>query len=207
MRAGTSVWLIRGGIAGLMAVPVALAATSPYLAYRNPAYIIGGFAGIVCLSLLLIQPVLAAGYLPGLPRVRARRWHRRVGAGIVSLVALHVAGLYVTSPPDTLDALLLVAPTAFSVYGVAAMWAVVLTAALAILRRRLGLSPLAWNTLHNALALVVVLATAIHAVQIEGAMEIVSKWTLSAAVVVVTGIALVDVRVLRRGRTRRRAES
>jgi Ferric reductase like transmembrane component len=180
-----------------MGVPILLAATSPLLAYRNAAYIIGGFAGIICLSLLLIQPLLAGGYLPGFRLTQERRWHRRIGAGIIACVVLHVAGLYVTSPPDALDALLLVAPTPFSVYGVTAMWGVVLTALLVALRHRLRLSPSAWRLIHNALALAVVVSTVVHAVQIEGAMEAVSKWGLCVAVLIATGMVLLDLRLLR----------
>ncbi len=189
--------LIWAGLAMVMAVPVLLAATSPYLAYRNLPYIVGGFAGIFCLSLFVIQPLLAAAYLPGPGRASERRWHRRVGAAIVVAVLVHVGGLYVASPSDALDALLLVAPTPFSVYGVLAMWGVVATAVLVALRRRVGLRYATWYVVHNALALVVVVATVIHAVQIEGAMEIVSKWLLCLAALTATGATLLDLRVIR----------
>lgn len=189
--------LIWAGLAVVMAAPVVLAATSPYLAYRNLPYIVGGFAGIFCLSLFVIQPLLAAGYLPGPGRASERRWHRWVGAAIVVAVVLHVGGLFVASPPDALDALLLVSPTPFSVYGVLAMWGVVATAVLVALRRRVGLRYATWYVVHNALALVVVVATVIHAVQIEGAMEIVSKWLLCLAALAATGVTLLDLRVIR----------
>lgn len=175
--------------------PVALAAMSPLLAWRGAAYIAGGFAGILCLSLLLVQPLLIAGYLPGPAPRTARRWHRRIGTAILLCVAVHIGGLYLTSPPDTLDALLLVAPTPFSVYGVTAMWAILLTALLVLARRRIR--PGRWRLAHNALALVAVVATVIHAVQIEGAMEPVSKWVLCIATLLATGAALLDMRVIR----------
>lgn len=180
-----------------MAAPVVIAATSPYLAYRNPAYIVGGFAGIVCLSLLLIQPLLAAQYLPGAGGEIGRKCHHWVGAAIIACVLLHIGGLYVTSPPDTLDALMLVAPTPFSVYGVLAMWAVVATAALVILRRRLRLRYSNWRLIHNGLALTVVVATVIHALQIEGAMEIFSKWALCLAVLIAAGATLLHQRLIK----------
>jgi hypothetical protein len=189
--------LIWAGLAAAMGVPILLAATSPYLAYRNLSYIVGGFAGIFCLALFVIQPLLAAGYLPGLAVATERRWHRRVGTVIVLCVVLHVGGLYLTSPPDTLDALLLVAPTPFSVYGVLAMWGVATTAVLVALRRHLGLRYSTWFVIHNALALGVVVATVIHALQIEGAMEIVSKWLLCLAALAATGVALLDLRVIK----------
>jgi len=180
-----------------MAAPVLMAATSPYLAYRNPAYIVGGFAGIVCLSLLLIQPLLAAQYLPRAGGEIGRKCHHWVGAAIIACVLLHIGGLYVTSPPDTLDALMLVAPTPFSVYGVLAMWAVVATAALVILRRRLRLRYSNWRLIHNGLALTVVVATVIHALQIEGAMEIFSKWALCLAVLIAVGATLLHQRLIK----------
>lgn len=188
------IWI---GLIVAMAAPVVIAMTSPYLAYRNLPYIVGGFAGIICLSLFVIQPLLAAGYLPGLSLVTERRWHRWIGAAIVTCVVLHVGGLYITSPPDTLDALLLVSPTPFSVYGVLAMWGIVATAILVALRRRLGLRYSTWFIIHNVLALVVVVATVVHALQIEGAMEIASKWMLCLAALAATVVALFDLRVIK----------
>ncbi len=185
------------GLVVVMAVPVLLAAASPYLAYRTLPYIVGGFAGIVCLALFVVQPLLAAGYLPGLGLAAGRRWHRWVGPAIILCVVLHVGGLYVTSPPDTLDALMLVAPTPFSVYGVLAMWGVAATTVLLALRRRSGLRYATWSLVHNALALVVVVATVIHALQIEGAMEIVSKWGLCLAALAATGVTLLNLRVIK----------
>lgn len=190
----TLAWTVTGVSMGL---PILLAALSPLLGYRTMPYIVGGFAGIVCLALLLLQPMLAAGYLPGSRPIRQRRWHVWVGMAIILCVVLHVGGLYATSPPDTLDALLLVAPTPFSVYGVLAMWGVVLTVLLVALRNRLGLRYGTWRLFHNALALLVVVATVIHALQIEGAMEPVSKWVLSLAVLVITSLTLLDLRVVK----------
>ena len=186
-----------GAVLLALGLPVALAATSPWLSYRNPAYVIASFAGIGALALMLLQPLLAAGYLPGPGLVRARRWHRWLGAGIVLGTALHVGGLFLTSPDDTLDALLLVAPTPFSVYGVTAMWAILATGLLVLLRRRLGLTLPVWRMAHNALALVAVLATIIHALQIEGTMEPLSKWALCVGVLAASLFTLFDLRLRR----------
>jgi len=186
-----------GSVAAVMIVPVAVAAFSPYLVSRNMPYIVGGFAGIVGLSLLFLQPLLPAGYLTGLEGVAGRRWHRWLGVAIVVAVALHVGGLYLASPEDTIDALLLVSPTPFSVYGVTAMWGVAVTAILVLLRRRLGLGHSVWRLIHNGLAAIVVVATVIHALQIEGAMEPISKWMLCVAVLAATGVVLLDLRVVR----------
>ncbi|NJM84462.1 MAG: ferric reductase [Tabrizicola sp.] len=194
--------LIWPALALVLVVPVAIAASSPFLPSRSFAYVVASFAGILSLGLLLCQPLLAAGYLPGLPQ--ARRWHRLLGTGIIIAVLLHIGGLYLTSPPDTIDALLLVSPTPFSVYGVIALCGILLTALLVALRRKSGLPHSAWRIIHNAVAAVVVLATIIHAVQIEGLMGQVSKLVLCIALATATIVALVDVHLL--GPRRRRLE-
>ncbi len=196
-------WLIWIAVLAIMLGPVLIAAASPYLAYRNAAYIAGGFAGIVGLALFVIQPMLAVGFLPGVRAARSRRWHRWLGSAIVACVGLHILGLYLTSAQDTLDAMLLVAPTPFSVYGVVALWGIVLTGLLAIFRRRLR--PSLWSVIHNAVVLVVVIATIIHALLIEGAMEPFSKWLLCLAVLVSTGAVLLAHWAIRPALRRRRA--
>ncbi|WP_210496630.1 ferric reductase-like transmembrane domain-containing protein [Microvirga antarctica] len=185
------------GAALVMIVPAAITAFSPYLAYRTLPYIVGGFAGVISLSLLFIQPLLPAGYLAGSEGSAGRRWHRWVGVALVVAVVLHVGGLYLTSPPDTIDALLLISPTPFSIYGVTAMWGVVATAALVVFRRRLGLRFSIWRLIHNGLAAIVVVATVIHALQIEGAMEPITKWMLCMATLAAMSVALLDLRVVR----------
>ena len=111
----------------MVLVPLALAAMSPLLQWRQPVYIAAGFAGIIAMCLLLLQPLLAGGLLPGLTGLRGRRLHRWTGALLVTAVLLHVAGLFVTSPPDVIDALLFRSPTPFSAWGVIAMGAVLAT--------------------------------------------------------------------------------
>ena len=185
------------GLAAVMVMPVAMAIASPYLAYRDWVYILAGFSGILVLSLLVLQPLLGAGYLPGARGQRQRTWHQRTGTVIILCVVLHVGGLFVVSPPDTLDALLLVSPTPFSVYGVLAFWCVAMTALLVALRRRLGLRPLVWRILHNLLALIIVIATVIHALQIQGAMELLSKWFVCAAALITTGATLFHLRIFK----------
>jgi predicted ferric reductase len=182
------------GLAAALAVPLVLAATSPLLAWRDPVYIAGGFAGVLALALMLLQPLLAAGWLPGL-RVRpGRRLHAWVGAGILLAVVAHVGALWLTSPPDVVDALLLRSPTPFAVWGVAAMWAVFATGLLALLRTRLRL--LVWRLCHLGLAVVIVLGSVAHALLIEGTMEVVSKVVLCALVLAAVGKVVVDARPL-----------
>ena len=49
---------------------------------------------------------LVGGYLPDLSARRSRHLHRWVGGLLVACVVLHVVGLWITSPPDVIDALL-----------------------------------------------------------------------------------------------------
>lgn len=176
--------LIWAGLTLAILVPLTFAATSEYLAFRDPVYIAAGFAGIVALCLTLVQPLLAAGWLPGLRQPPGRRVHRMVGVLLVANVIVHVAGLWVTSPPDIEDALLLRAPTPFAVWGVAAMWALFAAALVATLRQRL--SPLAWRIIHTGLVGIVVLGGVIHAMLIEGTMETTSKAVLCGLAIVAT---------------------
>jgi predicted ferric reductase len=186
--------LIWTGLATAVAVPIAAAAASPLLAWRDPAYIVGGFAGIVALALLLVQPALMGGYLPGLSAQRGRRLHRWIGGALVAAVVIHVAGLWITSPPDVVDALLFTSPTPFSTWGVIAMWAVFAVAFLALLRRPLRLRPRTWRFVHMILAVLIVAGTLVHALLIEGTMETVSKAALCALVLMATIKVLADVR-------------
>jgi predicted ferric reductase len=196
---GVRAALASTGLAVALAVPIVLAATSPLLAWRDPVYIAAGLAGVVGMALMLIQPLLAGGYLPGLPGPRGRRVHRVTGAALVAAVIVHVAALWITSPPDVIDALLFVSPTPFAIWGVIAMWAVLASALLAALRRRLRLRPQTWRRVHSALAAVIVAGTVAHALLIEGTMEPVSKAILGVLIVAAT---LWVIRGLRRRQTR-----
>jgi predicted ferric reductase len=176
-------------------VPIAAAGASPLLAWRQLVYIAAGFAGIIALALMLIQPLLIGGYLPGLPAYRGRRLHRWIGAMLVVAVVIHVAGLWITSPPDVIDALLFTSPTPFSAWGVIAMWAIFVVALLAILRRRLR--PRTWRIAHTLLAMVIVAGTVVHGMLIEGTMETMSKTALCALVLAATIKVMADLRVWR----------
>lgn len=199
------VWL---ALAIAMAVPIAAAASSPLLAWRDPLYIVAGFAGVVAMALLLVQPLLAGGLLPGLRAQLGRRVHGWIGGLLVASVVVHVAGLWITSPPDVIDALLFASPTPFSVWGVIAMWAIFAAALLATLRRRLRVNPIVWRRAHTALAAVIAAGTVAHALLIEGTMETMSKIALSALVVVATVKVVIDLRVwTRRSRSRHQASS
>ena len=140
--------LIWAALVAAICVPIALAATSDLLAWRGAVYILAGFAGIIALGLTLVQPLLIGGYLPGLPGYRGRRAHYWIGGALVVAVVVHVGGLWFSSPPDMIDALLFVSPTPFSPFGVIAMWAIFAVALMAAFRRRLGLAPRTWRIGH-----------------------------------------------------------
>ncbi|MEM6824919.1 MAG: ferric reductase-like transmembrane domain-containing protein [Pseudomonadota bacterium] len=186
----------------VIAIPIAAAAFSPLLAWRQPIYIAAGLSGIAAFALLVLQPLLATGALPGLNGLRGRSVHRWVGAALVATVCFHVGGLWITSPPDVVDALLFASPTPFSAWGVIAMWAVFASALLAVLRRKLR--PRNWRVIHLVLAVLIAGGTIIHAVLIEGTMEPASKLLLCAVVALATTKAVLDTRVWSRGRARAR---
>ncbi|SMC99032.1 ferric reductase-like transmembrane domain-containing protein [Primorskyibacter flagellatus] len=165
--------LLWAALALAIAAALVAAAQSPLLQWREPVYIIAGFSGIVGLALLLVQPLLVTGLLSGGP---ARRVHIWTGAGLVLAVVVHVAGLWITSPPDVVDVLLFRSPTPFSIWGAVAMWALFATAILAAARKRLGLR--IWRLGHSAAAIVIVTGTVVHAWLIQGTMEYVTKGAL-----------------------------
>ncbi len=169
-----------------IAIPIIFAVMSPLLAWRSPVYITACFAGVIGLGLLLLQPLLIGEDLPGFPRHIARRVHPFVGAMLVVAVIIHIIGLWITSPPDVIDALTFTSPTPFSNWGVVAMWSLLATTALAIFRRRLQLRARNWRMAHSFFALVIVIGTVVHALLIEGVMETVSKVTLCILVVIAT---------------------
>ncbi|MEM9632279.1 MAG: ferric reductase-like transmembrane domain-containing protein [Pseudomonadota bacterium] len=183
------------GLAIVIIVPIAAAAVSPLLQWRDPIYIAAGFAGVIAMTLLLLQPLLAGGYLPGLPAIRGRRIHHWIGAALVAAVIIHVGGLWITSPPDVIDVLLFRSPTPFSIWGVVAMWAVFAAALLAVLRRRVHLRHRTWRLAHTSLALIIVVGSVVHALLIEGTMETASKVALCLLVVAATVKVLADLKV------------
>jgi predicted ferric reductase len=194
--------LIWAALAAAVCVPIAAAAVSPQLEWRDPVYILAGFAGIIGLGLLLVQPVLAGGYLPGPSAYRGRRAHHWIGGALVVAVVVHVGGLWITSPPDMIDALLLTSPTPFSPFGVIAMWAIFAVALLAAFRRRLGLRR--WRIAHMILAAVIVIGSVAHGMLIEGTMETISKAALCALVLGATIKVMTDL--VRRMRATSRGE-
>jgi hypothetical protein len=195
------VTLIWAALVAAICVPIAFAAASPQLAWRGPVYILAGFAGIIALGLVLVQPLLIGGYLPGLAAYRGRRAHYWIGGALVVAVVVHVGGLWITSPPDMVDALLFASPTPFSPWGVIAMWAIFAVAFLAALRRRLGLRPRTWRVAHMLLAVVIVVGSVVHGMLVEGTMETMSKAALCALVLAAAIKVMAELRVWRQRAT------
>lgn len=189
--------LIWTALAAAIGVPLAAAAVSPLLAWRDAVYIAACFAGIVALGFMLVQPALIGGYLPGLSAHRGRRTHRWIGGMLVLAVVVHVGGLWITSPPDVIDALLFTSPTPFAAWGVIAMWAIFATALLAVFRQRLRIGPQTWRLAHTVLAAVIVVGTVVHSLLIEGTMGTVSKAALCVLVLAVTIKVMADLQVWR----------
>lgn len=175
-------------------VALGFALSSDLLAWRDPIYILAGVAGVTALILLLFQPLLATGMLPPLSVLRGRRIHRLTGLVLLLCVTVHVVGLWITSPPDVIDALLFRSPTPFSAWGVVAMLAVFATALLATVRHHLH--PRLWRVAHGGLAAIIATGTVVHALLIEGTMEPWSKAALCILVILATGRALANLKVL-----------
>lgn len=77
------------------------------------------------------------------------------------------------------------------------MWSIFIAAALVFWRSKLGFGHPIWLILHNILALIAVIATVIHALQIEGTMGTTSKIILCVAVLIVLAVTLIDLRVIK----------
>lgn len=185
------IWI---AVVSAVIVPLVAAAVSPLLAWRDWVYIVAGFAGILAMTLLLLQPLLIGGSLPGLSTRSSRKYHRVAGSLLVTAVVIHVVGLWITSPPDVVDALLLVSPTPFSLWGVIAMWAVFLTALLAVVKKPLRLRPATWRLFHAILVVLFVGGTIAHAFLIEGAMEVVTKIVLGVLIFAASSKVLIELR-------------
>lgn len=182
----------------LLIVPLALAAISPLLQWRDPYYISAGFAGIIAMSLMLIQPLLMAGSLPGFSGYHGRRLHRWTGLALILAVIIHVVGLWITSPPDVIDVLLFRSPTPFSDWGAIAMWALFAAALVATARHRTPLLKRQWRKAHTMLVLITVIGSIIHAMLIEGTMEFWSKTVLCLVVFLATLKTVMALKVWRR---------
>ena len=184
------VWLAS---AGLVALPLLVAGTSPLQEGREPIWILGGLAGVAAMPLLVIQGLLPTGRLARL--APSLRWHRVLGYGVLLAVLVHVGALYLYSPEDITDALLFLAP-AYSKFGVIAAWCLVFAVLVAVLRRRLGLGHATWRIVHGLLALITVGTAVAHTVMAYGAFDGVVETLTCVAALLATSLALLHQTVL-----------
>lgn len=157
-------------IALLLVAPAALSLLSPLQVGRDFWWIVGALAGIVALSLIVLQVLLTTPWLIGILDTSTMRLHRLLGLAVAGVVIAHVLGLYLYSPDDVSDALVLAVPT-HSRLGVLSAWCVLLSVALALARRRLGLTYSDWQILHAALAVFVVATAVGHTLMIRGTLD------------------------------------
>src|SRR5258707_5850792 len=104
----TLIWAL---LAAAVFVPIAAAAASPLLEWRGPVYILAGFAGMVALGLMLVQPLLIGGYLPGLPAYRGPRAHHLIGGALVVAARVFARGPWRPQAPATNDRPRVCSPT------------------------------------------------------------------------------------------------
>jgi hypothetical protein len=185
------VWVV---VAIAICVPIAAAAASPLLAWRQPVYIIAGFAGIAAMALLLLQPLLGSRSAAGTDALGARA--SSIAGSVRRSVRPRGASRRraLGDQPARCDrcAHVFVADTIFRMGRDRHVGAVWRCASLAGFRHRLR--PRLWRRVHTALALVIVAGSIVHALLIDGTMETVSKVALCALVLVATLKAVAGAR-------------
>lgn len=188
-------WLLLGVF---VAAPLLVATQSPLLAWRGPIYVASSFAAILGMGLMLVQPALVGGLLASLGPQKARGLHRVLGVALLVVVLAHVAGLWITSPPDVVDVLLFRSPAPFSIWGALALWMLILAGGAGVLRKRLGMPLWLFRRGHAALAALAVFCTVLHVLLIEGLLPFWLKAGMSLFLVAVLGVALWTLRLLKR---------
>ena len=146
----------------IVAAPVALALTDRHLAGASPALVLSTGAGVLAVSALVVQPLLARGG-------RIAR-HQVLGSVALVLVLVHVGALFAEAPDDAWFAMSPDGPTRarMALIATVALFGVV---ALGVLRQRLPLAAGTWRVLHAYLAVVVLALGIGHAVLTDGALD------------------------------------
>jgi predicted ferric reductase len=194
-RAGQR-WGGRAALAALLVVPAAAAVASPLQEGRDLTWVLGALAGVLALGLLIVQVLLPTPWLDAPLGGPGLRWHRWLGMGLAAVVVAHVLGLYLYSPDDVRDALVLAAPT-YSRLGVLSAWTVGLSVGLALARRRLGLTYSDWQILHSALAVAIVGTAVGHTVMLRGTLDGPVELGVCVATILAVSAAVVYQHVLR----------
>jgi predicted ferric reductase len=182
-------WIGQGALLGFVGLPVLLAALHPLQAGREPLWVWGTLAGVLALSLMVIQVLLPTGWLNVALGESKWRWHRILGISVTGLVLAHVVGLYLYSPDDIGDALVLAAPT-YSRLGMLSLGCLLLTVALALVRHRLPLTLSDWQILHSVLAVAVVGTAVAHALLLQGTLDGFAEGLLCGSAIVAVLIAV-----------------
>ena len=186
----------RLALVALFVVPLAAAALSPLQVGRDVTWVLGALAGVLALALATVQVLLPTPWLGDVLAGLDVRIHKTVGLTLAAVVVGHVLGLYLYSPDDVRDALLLQTPT-YSRLGVLSAWSVGLSIALALARNRLGLVYADWQILHSALAVAIVGTAVGHALMIRGTLDGPAELLLCAAAVAAVTAGVLYQHVLR----------
>lgn len=182
-------WLGQGAFAALVLLPTVLAALSPLQGGRTAVWVLGTLAGVLALSLVVVQVLLPTGWLNALVGQHLG-WHRILGISITGLVLAHIIGLYLYSPDDIGDALILAAPT-YSRLGVLSFWCLLLSVMLAFARHKLRLADADWRTLHSALAAAIVGTAVAHTLLLQGTLDGFAEGLLCGSATVAVSMAIV----------------
>jgi predicted ferric reductase len=182
-------WIGQGVLLAFVILPVLLAALHPLQAGREPLWVWGTLAGVLALSLIVIQVLLPTGWLNLALGEQNWRWHRILGISVTGLVFAHILGLYLYSPDDIGDALVLAAPT-YSRLGMLSLGCLVLTVALALMRHRLPLTLSDWQIFHSVLAMAVVGTAVAHVLLLQGTLDGFAEGLLCGSAVVAVLMAV-----------------
>lgn len=185
-------------LVALVILPTLLAALNPLQSGRAPLWVLGTVAGVLSLSLIVVQVLLPTGWLNDWIGEQNLRWHRILGMTVTGLVIAHVLGLYLYSPDDIGDALVLAAPT-YSRLGVLSAGCLLLSVTMATARSKLPLAPADWQILHHVLAVAIVGTGVAHAILLQGTLDGFAEGLLcgSAVVAVLMAVIYWQIRVTR----------
>lgn len=182
-------WLGLLGLVAIVLLPVLLAALSPLQAGRAVPWVWGTLAGVLALSLVVVHVLLPTGWLNSFVGEHNLGWHRILGISITGLTLAHILGLYLYSPDDIGDALVLAAPT-YSRLGVLSAGCLVLSVVLAVTRRQLRLADADWKTIHSALAIAIVGTAVAHAVLLQGTLDGLAEGLVCGSAIVAVCMAI-----------------
>jgi predicted ferric reductase len=159
-------------LAALAALPLVLALTDFHLSAAPAALVLSTAAGALAVSALALQPFLAAraGARSGAAGRRRLRWHRALGAVVLSLVLAHVGALFILEVDDTLFAMSPDGPTRARM-ALIALIALIATVMLGATYRRLPIRAGTWRILHLYFAVVFIVLGVWHAILTDGALD------------------------------------